>query len=110
MINSAHLDFSSYQIAIKQIKDLQTSTSLSQSFQRFRQDLFNVTITTMKKSDNPYVTAKILGSNLVSNFTIGDGKYYNGYYNAPLERGSTYRVFVRAVTKAQNGVSVIYWK
>jgi hypothetical protein len=62
----------------------------------------------MNRSDNPYVTAEILGSTLVANFTIGDGKYYNGYYNAPLEPASTYRVFVRAVTKAQNGVSIMY--
>ncbi|XP_031564287.1 neurotrypsin-like [Actinia tenebrosa] len=55
------------------------------------------------KVNQPYVTAEILGSNLVGNFTIGDGSYYQGYYNTPLESGSTYRVFVRAVTMAQNG-------
>ena len=45
-------------------------------------------------------------SDLVSNFTIGDGKYYNGHYNVPLEPGTTYNVAVRAVTRAQNGVSI----
>jgi hypothetical protein len=68
---------------------------------------YQISITPTNKSDNPYVTAEILGPNLVANFTIGDGKNYNGYYNVPLEPGSTYRVCVRAVTKAQNGVSVM---
>ncbi|KAK3704226.1 hypothetical protein QZH41_007849 [Actinostola sp. cb2023] len=40
----------------------------------------------------------------IRSFTIGDGKYYNGSYNVPLEPGTTYNVSVRAVTKAQNGV------
>jgi len=42
----------------------------------------------------------------IHSFTIGDGKYYNGSYNVPLEPGTTYHFAVRAVTKAQNGVSV----
>jgi len=42
----------------------------------------------------------------IDSFTIGDVKYYNGSYNVPLEPGTTYNVAVRAVTKAQNGVSV----
>ncbi|KAK3704223.1 hypothetical protein QZH41_007843 [Actinostola sp. cb2023] len=39
----------------------------------------------------------------IQNFTIGDGMNYNGSYNLPLEPGTTYKVSVRAVTKAQNG-------
>jgi len=42
----------------------------------------------------------------IHSFTIGDGKHYNGSYNVPLEPGTTYNFAVRAVTKAQNGVSV----
>ena len=45
-------------------------------------------------------------SDVVSKFTIGDGKKYNGHHNAPLEPGTTYNIRVRAVTKAQNGVSI----
>ncbi|XP_031559299.1 deleted in malignant brain tumors 1 protein-like isoform X2 [Actinia tenebrosa] len=55
------------------------------------------------KVNHSYVTAEILGSSLVGNFTIGDGNYYHGYYNVPLEPGSTYRVFVRTVITAHNG-------
>jgi hypothetical protein len=69
---------------------------------------YQITITPTNKSDTRYVIAEILSPNLVANFTIGDGKYYNGHYNAPLKPGSTYIVFVRAVIKAaQNGVSVM---
>lgn len=31
------------------------------------------------------------------NFTVGDGHYYGGVFNAPLERGRNYYVVLRAV-------------
>ena len=37
-------------------------------------------------------------------FTIGDGLYYHGYYNVPLDPGCLYRVHVRIVTISMNGV------
>jgi hypothetical protein len=56
---------------------------------------------------SPYITAEIPGSSLVPNLTIGDGQYYNGYYNAPLAPGSMYKIFARVVTKATDGVSIV---
>lgn len=33
------------------------------------------------------------------NFTVGDGRYYGGVFNAPLETGRNYYVMLRAVRR-----------
>ena len=33
------------------------------------------------------------------NFTVGDGVYYDGFYNAPLEHGRDYYIILRAVSQ-----------
>lgn len=43
-----------------------------------------------------YVTAEIEGYHV----TVGDGMLYNGYYNAPLEPDTMYKVFTRRVCKS----------
>ncbi|XP_031562352.1 deleted in malignant brain tumors 1 protein-like [Actinia tenebrosa] len=60
----------------------------------------NVTMATHMGNDS-YITAEILSP--ITNLTIGDGQYYHGYYNAPLEPGSMYRVHIRIVTMAMEG-------
>ncbi|XP_028313560.1 sushi domain-containing protein 1 [Gouania willdenowi] len=36
------------------------------------------------------------------NFTVGDGLFYGGFYNAPLERGGIYYIIIRAVSQWKN--------
>lgn len=33
------------------------------------------------------------------NFTVGDGRQYGGFFNAPLENGRNYYIFLRAVSQ-----------
>jgi hypothetical protein len=66
----------------------------------------NITIAT-NMGINAYIAAELQGPRLIRKLTIGDGQYYNGYYNAPLKPGCTYTVFVRVVTKAIDGVSPV---
>ena len=40
---------------------------------------------------------------LLPEFTLGDGKIYRGYENAPLEPESRYKVYLRGITE-HNGV------
>ena len=53
------------------------------------------------KFSSEYITAQILirqvGTQM--NFTVGDGRYYGGFYNAPLEKGRTYYIILRTVSQ-----------
>lgn len=53
------------------------------------------------KSSPGYITAQIdvthVGTEM--NFTVGDGLYYGGFCNAPLENGRNYYVILRAVSQ-----------
>jgi len=51
--------------------------------------------------NNSYIAAEIENP---LNITIGDGQYYNGYYNAPLDPNTAYRVFVRIATMTRDKV------
>ncbi|XP_031565170.1 deleted in malignant brain tumors 1 protein-like isoform X2 [Actinia tenebrosa] len=85
-----------YQVAVEKRnleKNLQSDGQTEPS--AFIDDV-NVTMKT-SKVNNSYIAAEILGSS--SSLKIGDGQYYRNYYNAPLEPGCQYRVYVRAVTK-----------
>ena len=35
------------------------------------------------------------------NFTVGDGLFYGGFFNAPLKTGTNYYIFLRAVSQWQ---------
>ena len=52
-------------------------------------------------STGEYITAMIevrhVGTEM--NFTVGDGLYYEGVFNPPLENGRNYYVFLRAVSQ-----------
>ena len=92
--------FRSYEVVIRKVQ--QNSGSVNQTV--LAGDLLPYNMTA---SGSPYVTAEFMGNTLTGkNLTVGDGKFYNGYYNAPLEAGTTYTVFARTVTNAQNGVSL----
>lgn len=55
-----------------------------------------------------YIAAEVPANpNDAISFTIGDGLYYHGYYNIPLEPGCTYRVHVRIVTMAMDEVILL---
>ena len=54
-----------------------------------------------------YVAAEFRGTDVPAKFVLGDRKHYEGYYNAPLEPSTRYRVYVRGVTKDGNGVSFL---
>ncbi|XP_029916970.1 sushi domain-containing protein 1 isoform X4 [Myripristis murdjan] len=48
-----------------------------------------------------YVTAQVQVTHVGTemNFTVGDGLYYEGFFNAPLESGRNYYVILRAVSQ-----------
>ncbi|XP_060928373.1 sushi domain-containing protein 1 isoform X3 [Limanda limanda] len=48
-----------------------------------------------------YITAQILIGQVGTqmDFTVGDGLYYGGFYNAPLKKGRTYYIILRAVSQ-----------
>ena len=55
-----------------------------------------------------YIAAEVPASpNDATNFTIGDGLFYHGYHNVPLEPGCLYMIHVRTATIAMNGVIVL---
>lgn len=53
------------------------------------------------KPPGEYVTAQFNVRNVGTqmNFTAGDGFFYGGFYNAPLESGRNYYIILRAVTQ-----------
>lgn len=61
--------------------------------------------TAKQRGSRFYLAAEFRGLDVPQSFVLGDGKYYENYYNAPLEPATRYRVYVRGVTKDQNGVS-----
>lgn len=66
--------------------------------------------TTSKAIGNDsYLAAEIVNLINFTNFTIGDGQYYNGFYNAPLKRKTAYRIHFRIITiKYDKKVSDIF--
>lgn len=48
---------------------------------------------------NDYIAAEIPKSNDDKTFTIGDGKDYNGFYNAPLEKEKEYEMLIGVGSK-----------
>ncbi|KAF2878975.1 hypothetical protein ILUMI_27185 [Ignelater luminosus] len=55
-----------------------------------------------------YVTAEIPPQDIKRNFTIGDGRLYGGFVNAPLEPYAQYQVLLGIVSR-HNNVSRIVW-
>lgn len=60
--------------------------------------------TAHKKGSSCYVAAKLQNMNHES-FTIGDGKTYGRYFNAPLVHGQIYDLWM-AATSYMDGVSI----
>ena len=62
------------------------------------------------KSSTEYITAQIdvahVGTEM--NFTVGDGLYYGGFFNAPLENGQNCYVFLRAVSQWKSVGAPLY--
>ncbi|PIK56480.1 putative receptor-type tyrosine-protein phosphatase F isoform X1 [Apostichopus japonicus] len=60
--------------------------------------------------DNPghYITAEVQKSEKEQSFTIGDGKEYGIYYNAPLSKDQEYQVFIGTGSKVGQDVSVVW--
>uniref|UniRef100_A0A4W5QT40 Sushi domain containing 1 n=1 Tax=Hucho hucho TaxID=62062 RepID=A0A4W5QT40_9TELE len=54
-----------------------------------------------RKSHGQYITAQLhlrdIGKEI--NLTVGDGHYYGGFYNAPLQNGRDYYIILRAVSQ-----------
>nr|XP_019949284.1 PREDICTED: sushi domain-containing protein 1-like isoform X1 [Paralichthys olivaceus] len=67
----------------------------------------------LNKFSSEYITARILirqvGTQI--NFTVGDGLYYGGFYNAPLEKGRTYYIILRVVSQWKTALksSCVLW-
>ncbi|KAM6931430.1 sushi domain-containing protein 1 [Xenentodon cancila] len=53
------------------------------------------------KSSEEYITAQLDIRNIGTkiNFTVGDGFFYGGFHNAPLESGKNYYIILRAVSQ-----------
>eukprot|EP00794_Sanderia_malayensis_P001275 gene1275-1406_t len=56
-----------------------------------------------KQGDRFYVAAQFKAEDLPDAFVVGDGKTYNGFYNAPLQPSTVYKVHVRAGRKDKSG-------
>ncbi|XP_040897869.1 sushi domain-containing protein 1 isoform X2 [Toxotes jaculatrix] len=65
------------------------------------------------KSSSQYITAQILVRHIGTemNFTVGDGLYYGGFYNAPLKNGRNYYIIVRVVSQWKTDLksSCVLW-
>ncbi|XP_068167610.1 sushi domain-containing protein 1 isoform X3 [Antennarius striatus] len=65
------------------------------------------------KSSLEYITAQIDVKHIKTemNFTIGDGMYYGGFLNAPLENGRDYYIILRAVSQWKTALksSCVLW-
>ncbi|XP_053726529.1 sushi domain-containing protein 1 isoform X5 [Synchiropus splendidus] len=60
-----------------------------------------------------YITAVIQVGRVKSeyNFTVGDGRWYGGYYNTPLEEGHSYYILLRVQSRWKRAVksSCVLW-
>ncbi|XP_034397208.1 sushi domain-containing protein 1 isoform X7 [Cyclopterus lumpus] len=65
------------------------------------------------KSSTEYITAQIDVGHVRTdmNFTVGDGLYYGGFFNAPLENGRNYYIILRAVSQWKSALksSCVLW-
>jgi hypothetical protein len=52
-----------------------------------------------EKKQEFYITAELKANEFKSSFSVGDDKEYGGYQNVPLEKGKTYTIAERAITK-----------
>ncbi len=63
--------------------------------------MFDCSSPASSDSSTDYITAQIdvrhVGTEM--NFTVGDGLYYGGFFNAPLENGMNYYILLRAVSQ-----------
>ncbi|XP_071850013.1 receptor-type tyrosine-protein phosphatase delta-like isoform X2 [Apostichopus japonicus] len=50
----------------------------------------------------PYITAKLMGSDIPDSFKIGDSQVVNGFTNKPLDNGQSYSFFTRATVMSEN--------
>ncbi|XP_041793031.1 sushi domain-containing protein 1 isoform X3 [Chelmon rostratus] len=66
-----------------------------------------------RESSKEYITGQIdvrhVGTEM--NFTVGDGLYYGGFLNAPLEKGRNYYIILRAVSQWKTALksSCVLW-
>uniref|UniRef100_A0A6G1SL08 protein-tyrosine-phosphatase n=1 Tax=Aceria tosichella TaxID=561515 RepID=A0A6G1SL08_9ACAR len=56
-------------------------------------------------NNGPYIAAKFPKSKMVTKFTLGDNKSYDGFLNRPLNKDQTYHVFVRAEVEHSESLS-----
>ncbi|KAK6312921.1 hypothetical protein J4Q44_G00162680 [Coregonus suidteri] len=61
----------------------------------------NPDFSSQRKHHGQYITAQLhlrdIGKEM--NLTVGDGRYYGGFYNAPLQNGRDYYIILRAVSQ-----------
>lgn len=55
----------------------------------------------------PYITAKLMGSDIPDSFKIGDSQVVNGFTNKPLDNGQSYSFFTRATVMSENQVGIL---
>ena len=60
--------------------------------------------TAAKTGKKFYIAAQFKPADFPNEFVVGDGKVYDGYYNAPLNPETVYKVHVRAVGTDEQGV------
>ncbi|KAM9858948.1 sushi domain-containing protein 1-like isoform 2-T2 [Aulostomus maculatus] len=60
-----------------------------------------VVVFTCSSGRSEYIAAQIHVSHITTamNFTVGDGRHYGGFLNAPLENGRNYYIILRAVSQ-----------
>ena len=82
------------------VKRQASSGPCGMSHIQLRRDYFAA----LKNGDDCYIAAEFLSVERDQLFIVGDNKTYGGFYNAPLQRGETYRVWFGAFVTV-DGVS-----
>ncbi len=97
------LFYSLYQVIVEQVN----SAGIQRRAVRNIPDKISSYKNASKRGDRFYIAAEFIPDSLPPEFTVGDGKMYNGYYNAPLSPKTVYKVHVRVGMNNENGVSVL---
>ena len=58
-----------------------------------------------RESADDYIAAEIPQADVPQRFVVGDSLMHGGYYNAPLQTGSTYRIRVGALSRGNATVT-----
>ncbi|KAF5294819.1 hypothetical protein FQA39_LY00303 [Lamprigera yunnana] len=71
-------------------------------------DNFKSHLEAMRDGSSYYITAEIEPKDIVNNFTVGDGRVYGSYYNAPLLPQAKYLLLLGVISTYNNITKTVY--